>query len=284
MFKYIGLILTLFICAGCCADAEIKVVASNIEWFPGANPNPKPQQERMHMKIAQEELERMAPDIFIAMEIKDWRSFEKLVSVVPGLRPVVVSRFKEGEDVTRQQIAIASRYPVNSAWYEEWKSSKFPLLKRGFAFAAIEDPRECGKLLFVYGVHFKSNRVVDGFTEQDNWDARNEAARQLVAHYERMRQVYGAGRISGVIFGGDYNTNHDGQFGDEVIKIFEDAGFYNTFKEVPKGSRLTWKGRGGFEPTTFDYIMTKGLGKLEARMIVTPMAYSDHNAVELKIP
>jgi hypothetical protein len=99
-----------------------------------------------------------------------------------------------------------------------------------------------------------------------------------------MREVYGAERISGVLIGGDYNTNHDGQFGDRVIEILEKAGFYNTFRDVPKEKRLTWKGRGGFEGTTFDYIMTKGLGELMARMVVTPVEYSDHNAVELVIP
>jgi hypothetical protein len=284
MIRCFGLFLLLFVVVGEWGRAEIRVVASNMEWFPGATPNPKPKQEAKHMEIGQEEIRVMRPDIFIACEIRDWASFKKLVSVVPGLKPVVVSRFKEENKVTRQQIGIATQYPVNSAWYEEWKGNKFPLLRRGFAFAAIEDPRQKGKLLLVYGVHLKSNRVVDGFTEKDNWDARNEAANQLVRHYERMREVYGAERISGVLIGGDYNTNHDGQFGDRVIEILEEAGFYNTFRDVPKEKRLTWKGRGGFEGTTFDYIMTKGLGELMARMVVTPVQYSDHNAVELVIP
>jgi hypothetical protein len=278
------LLLLLFWVVGVPVYSEIKVVVSNIEWFPGGTPNPKPLQEQRHMEVARVELREMAPDIFIGVEIRDWGSFKKLVSVVPGLKPVVVSRFKEVGEVTRQQIGIASRYPVNSAWYEEWKTSKFSLVKRGFAFAAIEDPRERGKLLFVYGVHFKSNRLVEGLTEQDNFDARNESARQLVNHYERMRQVYGPEKISGAIIGGDFNTNHDGQFGDQVFEILEEAGFYNTFKDVPRGRRLTWKGRGSFRATTFDYIITKGLGQLKARMIVTPDQYSDHNAVELRIP
>ncbi|MCS7063141.1 MAG: endonuclease/exonuclease/phosphatase family protein [Methylacidiphilales bacterium] len=263
---------------------EIKVVVSNIEWFPGTTPNPKPKQELKHMQVARQELRRMNPDIFIGVEIRDLKSFRELVSAVPGLKPAVISRFKENGEVTRQQIAIASRYPVNSAWYEEWQTTKLPMLRRGFTFAAIEDPREWGKLLFVYGVHFKSNRVLDGYTDQDNWEARNEAARQLIQHFERMLNIYGREQVSGAVIGGDFNTNHDGQFGDRAIAILEEAGFYNTFSEVPKHDRITWKGRGAFSGTTFDYIMTYGLGKLRARAIPTSIDYSDHNAVELLIP
>jgi len=46
----------------------------------------------------------------------------------------------------------------------------------------------------------------------------------------------------------------------------------------PQGS-----GGGRFEPTTFDYIMTKGLGSPRAGLIDVPEEASDHRPVALEI-
>jgi endonuclease/exonuclease/phosphatase family metal-dependent hydrolase len=42
-------------------------------------------------------------------------------------------------------------------------------------------------------------------------------------------------------------------------------------------------GGGRFEPTTFDYIMTKGLGSPRADLIDVPEEASDHRPVALEI-
>jgi hypothetical protein len=53
-----------------------------------------------------------------------------------------------------QQIAIASRWPPESAWSESLKQST-ATPPRGFSFAAI---RRGETMLLVYSVHLKSNR------------------------------------------------------------------------------------------------------------------------------
>jgi hypothetical protein len=50
------------------------------------------------------------------------------------------------------------------------------------------------------------------------------------------------------------------------------------FPRHPQGA-----GSGRFEPTTFDYIMTKGLGSPRADLIDVPEEASDHRPVMLEI-
>ena len=90
-------------------------------------------------------------------------------------------------------------------------------------------------------------------------------------------------RIVGVIVGGDFNTNHDGQFDDKTVEILAEAGFANTWEGVSRKRRETWIGGGNYEPTTFDYIMTKGLGSPRADLIDVPEEASDHRPVALEI-
>ena len=96
-------------------------------------------------------------DILCLQEVRDWDSVAELVSVLPSLQPLVVSRFREfgsSGSITIQLIAIASRWPAEVAWSESFKPSP-ATPPRGFSFAAI---RQGEIVLLVYSVHFKSNR------------------------------------------------------------------------------------------------------------------------------
>src|SRR5438552_2245999 len=75
------------------ANAQ-KVVAWNLEWFPGRKPSASAADSKAHMLVAQETLKKLDPDIFISEEIRDWKAFADLVSVVPGLQVNVVSAFR----------------------------------------------------------------------------------------------------------------------------------------------------------------------------------------------
>ena len=116
---------------------------------------------------------------------------------------------------------------------------------------------------------------------------RLDQAKQLVAHREVTTKAFVAAKIDGFILTGDFNTNHDGQFPlCKVVEEFTAAGFRNTWADTPAKNRQTWRNRPGspFEPTTFDYFFTSGLGDLKAVMIDTPMAISDHAAIGLAVP
>ena len=56
----------------------------------------------------------------------------------------------------------------------------------------------------------------------------------------------------------------------ESWEMMAEAGFANRWEGVSRKRRETWIGGGRFEPTTFDYIMTKGLGSPRADLIDVP--------------
>ena len=99
-----------------------------------------------------------------------------------------------------------------------------------------------------------------------------------------MVEAEGSGvDAAGVVVGGDFNTNHDGQFGDKAIQMMKDAGFHHTWVRTPKDKRATWRGSKQHDPTTFDHIFTKGLGKPRAELLTVPEETSDHWPVRIII-
>ena len=91
-----------------------------------------------------------------------------------------------------QQTAIASNRPAEAAWSESFKPSP-AMPPRGFSFAAI---RHGETLLWVYSVHFKSNR---GEATSDI-AKREEAARQLLTHVAEMESAYsGSAKVVTII-------------------------------------------------------------------------------------
>lgn len=266
----------------------LKLVCWNIEWFPGAHPNASRNEAFKHVKATKAELEKLAPQIFLAQEITDKRSFHKLVDAVPGMEVHVLSKFKgrDGRRPSPQQCAIASTLTAHSAWFEEFKTHEdLPSLSRGFSFAALNHPD--GGLLMIYCVHLKSNRGSDTPEGERNVAAtRAESVKQLVAHKEKMVTQFKDEKIVGWVIAGDFNTNHDGQFSlCTVVKDFEAAGFYNTWDKTPKEERLTWRSdpdpeQRRFQPTTFDYVMTSGLKEVQATIPPgIPREISDHHPI-----
>lgn len=266
----------------------LKVISWNMEWFPGKRSTASAAEVSAHMKAGQDALKAMNPDIFIGIEVNDWNAFHEVCSVVPGLTVHVVSSFIDPQsgEIRPQQIGIASRLKCQGAWWEPWKAN-MPNISRGFSFAALEEP-DTKKLIMVYGNHLKSNRGSDTPEGAKNVaDMRDEQARQMLGHMKLMAQAYTKYSIRGWIAGGDLNTNHDGQFPlCHAIDILTKGGFYNTWLNVPKAQRLTWRTEPGgrFEPTTFDYLLAKGFGELSASTIEVDMTVSDHLPVQLLLP
>lgn len=277
------LILATAIVATASLDAApLKVVSWNLEWFPGKRPTASAKEADDHMKDAREALKKINPDVFIAIEVRDWAAFQELVSAVPGLTTHVVSSFVDPEtgELRPQQVGIASKLTCRAASWEAWKAN-VPNISRGFSFAALE--KKDGGLLMVYGTHLKSNRGDPAEVAA----MRNDQARQLIAQRPIVEKAFTGKTIAGWIAGGDFNTNHDGQF--PLCKVVEEmtaAGFRNTWADTPQKDRLTWTSRpdSEFKPTTFDYLFTLGLGDLKATMLNTPTDISDHHAIQLTVP
>ena len=257
---------------------EIRLMAWNVEWYPGGSPNPEDAAVDSQKKLVTEVVAREKPDIFIGQELRNWQVFADLSASVPGLRAVVVSSFRNdnGSGLWPQQVGISSKLPVEATWAEAWKQSA-DTPPRGFSFAAVNLPAPETGVLLVYGVHLKSNRG-GGSAAQDaaNYKMREESAHQLLRHVAEMETATFKGRVRAVVIAGDLNTNQDGQFGDKTLEILAAGGFHNTWAEVPRAERLSWRGSSRYEPTTFDYILTKGLGSGRARLVEAPKGASDH--------
>ncbi len=265
----------------------LRVVCWNIEWFPGKIRNASPEQAAAHAELVEAEIKRLNPDILLAQEIGNWQAFADLVAVVPRLQPAVVSAFKSEEtgEYWSQQLAIASRLPVFAAWSEEWAAGGAITPRRGFSAIAALVP-DSNQILLFYSVHLKSNRSGSDAETQLNFDMRDESVRQLLRHAQEMETVVFKGRVAGVVIGGDFNTNHDGQFGDNVIRLMEEGGFVNSWGDTPRKDRATWRGNDRFEATTFDYLFTKGLGNPKAKLLEVPEGRSDHRpfGIEIALP
>ena len=267
-------------------DGDLSVVSWNIEWYPGKKNFARGEEMRAHAAIVQAELQKIDPDILLAQEMRDWDSFARLTDVVPGLRPAVVSAFtsRRTGEYWRQQLGIASKLPVMAAWSERWGMEDEIQPPRGFAAAMIRLPGPGVRHLLVYSLHLKSNLASNDEETQLNYRERDESIRQLLAHMRDMKENAFKGTIVGVIAGGDFNTNQDGQFGDNVMKMMEEAGFHQTWGRTAKADRATWRGSDRFDPTTFDHIFTLGLGKPQAEMLTVSDETSDHWPVRVIIP
>jgi len=296
LFRYLALLCLLFapLSHGETAPAaehdeagenEITLISWNIEWYPGMYRYARSPQRRAHEVVVREALKPMQPDIFLAQEMRGWEPFAALCAVVPGLQPVVVSAFRSpySGEYWQQQVGIASTLPVFAAWSEPWRRGNDFEVVRGFSVAAIRIP-DSFHLLLVYSVHLKSNLARSEEHVELNYKIRDESIRQLLEHIREMEEVAFPDRVVGVIVGGDFNTNHDDQFNDNVIALMEAAGFYNTWGDTPRDERATWRGSERFEATTLDYFFTKGLGKPRAVMLEVPDDTSDHWPVKLVVP
>ncbi len=264
---------------------ELRVVAWNIEWYPGQKFNNATSEEEEQIAAVKTELTKMRPDLLLGSEIRDWRSFSDLVTVVPGLEVANVSHFvdRDAGVLWRQQLAIGSRLPIVAAYAEPFRQTIGSMV-RGFSFAALALP-DSDDVVLCYAVHLKSNRSFNEAQEQVNFRVRDESVVQILQHVDQMERLMWKGRVAGVIIGGDINTDHDGKFGDNVVQQLVDAGFRNTWAKTSREKRLTWRGSDRFEATTFDYIFTKGerLRHSEAFLIEVPAEASDHHAVGLLI-
>lgn len=276
-------IFASFILATPLSAEAVETMSWNLQWFPGGRPNASKNERDKQMESVKKILIEESPNILLAQELTDPKSFDRLVANVPGMKTHVFSKFLgyDGETPSPQQCAIASKLKADSAWYESFKRSEtLPNLTRGFAFAALEHPD--GGLIMLYSVHLKSNRGSDTPEgEKDVAATRAESARQLIAHKVEMEEKFEGRNILGWVIGGDFNTNHDDQFPlCTAVTDLVSAGFHNSWDATPGKERHTWRPHPNdkrFRATTFDYFLTSGFMEKQARMISNvPVDVSDH--------
>jgi endonuclease/exonuclease/phosphatase family metal-dependent hydrolase len=255
------------------APLKVRIVAWNLEWFPGHKPEPTRDAEAQHMQAAKAALAELKPDVLLLEEVRDWESAQELCKAVPGIQVHVVSRFQPRP----QNQVIASKFPADSTWSDSWQTDVVTP-PRGYAFAALELPSH--RYLLTYALHLKSN--LGEFPA--NVAQRQAAAKQLLLHSQEMLALYGKRGPSAVVIGGDMNTSiDDPKFaGEQTLPAFIKAGFRWTHEGVPFAARTTIPASGSFPDNCFDHIFAAGLGNATASVKSLP-GISDHNPVVLDV-
>lgn len=275
-----ALVLAALICVpSALAQAEsshIRAAFWNVRWFPGGRPNASRGEQERQTRSVQSDIAKLNADVIGFEEVRDWDAAALAVRPLDAFKVDVCSTFppREGQTDT-QQVAIASRLQPMSAWAESWQAGSAITPPRGFAFAAYEvAPRH---LLLVYAVHLKSNRgeLVEDIA------IREESIRQLRAHLGAMQNAYGKlGQITWLI-GGDFNTAPDDpRFKQEKTTLdVTNDGFGWIWEHTPMSQRITLPPDARFPAACFDHIFFRGAKLLQAEVLPTSAASSDHRAI-----
>ena len=259
-----------------------RVVTWNVEWFPGRAPKSTQEAKDSQIAAVQTALAEMKPDILLLQEVRDQAAAELAMAKIPELKVAVFSKF-DGQ----QQVAIATRFPVNSGWSEAWTKTGKDDPPRGFNFAAIELPGDEKRLLMTYTFHFKSNRGPDSQL-QANMAKREAAGRQLGQHIQDIVPKYAdQGKLSWLL-GGDCNTSLDDPKyeSEQTLRALEKGGLKWVFEGVPTTERETLPAEEKYPATTFDHLLYRDLELVSVKVPTQYPLGSDHRPVvaEFKIP
>lgn len=260
----------------------LRVVAWNLEWFPGGSPFAKAEEKRSAVARASAHLARLEPDILIVQEVTSERSLRQALQGHKNLQLHVISNFTnanpDADTDLVQQVAIASTLPAVSAWTAPWKAG-FADPPRGYAFAALRV--STGEVVMVYSLHLKSNRASTPLEAQLNIAKREDASRQLRQHIRETARNFAPLKVRGVILGGDFNTNLDNPewISEGTLRELIDEGYHNTWSGVPPAQRETWRGNNFFAASTLDYILLRDLDWPAAQVDLLATDISDHRPV-----
>ncbi len=270
------------------APTEWKVTTWNLEWFPAGAPDVRDEKaEAKRIKEAAEVLRKLDPDIVLLQEVRDEAAVEALAKETGrGHQVVVVSRFRQGDEIGQQQQAILAKFPAKAAYWKAWTTRQAISPTRGYSFALFPSPS--GALVAVYSLHLKSNVVSRNATDREraatlNVLQRELAILQLVEHLSDITKDAQTAPAAAIV-GGDFNTDpFQNRFAKErTIPALLAVGFTNPITRLPEGQRATLPGSGRYPPAVFDHIL---LLKAEAAAdpVVTKTDASDHRPVTVTV-
>jgi endonuclease/exonuclease/phosphatase family metal-dependent hydrolase len=249
-------ILLFYGCAFASEPTHLRIVTWNLEWFPGGKTASKESQDK-HINAVREEIRKLNPDIIILQEVGSEGALNESLKPLDQKWTVsVISAFKQGNFISGQQVAIASKLPAIAAWAESWERG-WADAPRGYAYALYSIN---GKKLAVYGIHLKSNIG----NPLENTSKREDGISQLVKHINSDK--INVMKADAIIIGGDFNTDdpdssHGQYVGERTFDILKDAKFHWTFDGIDHKFRVTCPSKGRYPSASFDHIWTKNLGR-----------------------
>lgn len=275
MRRILAILFALVLGAG--AATPLRVVTWNLQWFPGGKPGASKEQQDEHISRVRQEIARLRPDILLLQEVGSQSALEETLKPLgPEWKVAIVSRFKQGNALSGQQLAIAARMPAEAAWAEPWTNG-WAQPPRGYAYASF---LVNGQRLAVYCLHLKSNLG----NAKENTSKREDAIEQLVAHLRAPQRAVPV--PAAIVIGGDFNTDDpdtpQGQSpGERTFALLRAQQFDWAFAGVRHQDRITCPGKGRYPDACFDQFFTRGLNRPVARVI--PSTASDHYPVVIDI-
>lgn len=279
MRKLFCLVVSLILVCPLMAEPaqSLRVVTWNLQWFPGGKMGASKEEQTRHIEQVRDQIRKLNPDILLLQEVGSQAALEETLQPIgKEWKVVVVSRFKQGNFVSGQQLAIAAKIPADGAWSEPWQRG-WAGAPRGYAYASFLVGK---KRLGVYSIHLKSNLG----NPADNTSKREDAIEQLIAHTNSKDERLV--KPDALVIGGDFNTDDPdtpaGQSpGERTFGSLRKAGFHWSFEGIAHADRITCPAKGRYPPACFDYFWTRGLGK--PLSMVKPAEGSDHLPVVLEI-
>jgi len=262
------------------SPTQLTATFWNIQWFPGRRPNASRWEEDRQVRAVHRDLTHLTSDLIALEEVRNFQLAALAVKPLPGFKVDVCSNFPPREDQREaQQVAIASRLQVISAWAESWKPGTAITPPRGFAFAAYQ--LAPGQILLVYALHLKSNR---GEIHED-MRIREESMHQLLAHMKAMNNTYGKLGALAWIVGGDFNTSPDDPryAGEKTVPALLAQDFRWSWEGIPFPSRITVPANERYPAASFDQIFYRGAILGKAWLTNTSPQSSDHRAVSVML-
>lgn len=274
----VALAFSLSLLANASAEpTTLRVATWNLQWFPGGRLGASKEEQGRQIVQVRDELRKLHADILLLQEVSSEAAVEEtLAPLGPEWKVAIVSRFKEGNFISGQQVAIAARIPADAVWAESWEKG-WAGAPRGYAQASFVVR---GKRLAVYCLHLKSNL---GDPPQ-NTSKREDAMEQLLSHLRTGRAR--VPKPDAVLIGGDFNTDDPdtpaGQSpGERTFAMLRKEGFRWSFDGVNHADRITCPGKGRYPDASFDQIFTKGLASPIASVV--DAGGSDHQPVVVEI-
>ena len=254
------------------ARAEaVRVVAWNLQWFPGREPEASPEAEQEHLRDVRGMLHRLKPDILVVSEVKNRTALADALTAVTGLTVQAMSEFPGRP----QQVAICSRFPARRTGWGEWDQSVVGP-PRGFAYAELQ--LASNVVIQVQALHWKSNRGVAAI----NQALRTASSLQCEVLADTL--VAPPGMRSGVLLAGDLNTSLDDEklSADASLRYLIGRGWHWPFAHLTPDQRKTWQGWSNKPSVQFDHFLTRGLGAPKAR-VGNAGHISDHQPILMSI-
>ncbi|MEM9400220.1 MAG: endonuclease/exonuclease/phosphatase family protein [Verrucomicrobiota bacterium] len=262
---------------------EASIATWNVRWFPGLSPK-ETDQHTIDTQVTEvrHHIRELNPWFIFLCEVRDLQALKKLQLNYPALACTHIPRAEdERPDLPLQSLAFMSAIPWKDIWVLDFSDMALTRdrPRRGVLAASFACHDET--LLYIYGVHLKSN--IGNFN--NNIVRRERTMRYILRDWERLGIDPFKDKI---IVLGDFNTSVLNKVFDreKTFTMLKERKFKNAYFSSEAHLRLTMKPGKYGQGDVYDYITySSPLSEFMDRHHTTidvPDTASDHHMVSQK--